>query len=823
MNNTIIEDCMVPINNILENHSLNRKSFALVFILRSLSSLEALETSYFLKAVENINNIYTQLPLWLKFGDEVKQRHIDKFNKIVYKFFTDIPVSKLNLKSQHDVKKLVNTAIQIIHFQLRNCNESFFDGKVTQVIVKFIKHALNSYHYAVESVSSISLMLEFIEFAEVISLFEFLIISEIELSKYNCDLLKNSSSWIQVHKCLCEKVRNLSNAKTTDDFYHQLTVISELFLLPIKIEYGFTKRHQLHHLKCAEECFCHNLTSTECTDIHMKFSKWNYKHLQLKFYEDIESLIQQLINVIANQKDIDLEMMGAFIVTSSHILKSSVGSNLSNKSIFMLMSVVVSPFYKSLKESPGNTTSAGYIKIINILPQNLKVFYDKRDLKPENLLHMQLVSTTTLSQLSMNRLNPICLYLSLNIINYITKQNEIGLKRNLIKRFPNFLVCNLDNFSHFQQIYQRLVNELTATPLSSVICILNQVLCLSDHDAIIIKIPDATPNIYSYRIICNLCVSCFTKHSEDDLTRQQALLKQSNGILISTDHFAKNIVKLNIDPACFLIDDIEFKSCLVEHIPAILTHTLSVKKMLVEDGGKRLWYSLLGPNNSGILYLINYILKDIFATVYQQDFTDDSRKSIMEACRVEILDLMKKNLKASKEIQSVTVQIIFNFATTVKDEETLVKCIRMLLYYILTSTSTASSEATLCAIELCQINGITIEQLFNWHRSGLIKLVVNISFINYLREGRTLIWSLHNVSKILNICFKLFFIFFTFSFSLLKASSLERLRNFLPNTTQHSLLSFCQYVLRTKSTLMCWKRLMSQFNNIWLILLWDHL
>ncbi|CAO1396698.1 unnamed protein product [Diamesa hyperborea] len=747
MNNTIIEDCMIPINNILENHSLNRKSFALVFILRSLSSLEAFETSYFLNAVENINNIYIQLPLWLKFGDEVKQRHIDKFNKIVCKFFTDIPVTKLNLKCQHDVKKLVNIAIQIINFQLRNCNESFFDGKVTQVLVKFIKNVLNSYHYAVESVSSISLLLEFIEFAEVISLLEFLIISEIELSKFESDLLKNSSTWLEVHKSLCEKVKNLSNAKTTDNFYHQLTVISELFLLPIKIEYGFTKRHQLLHLKCAEECFCHNLTILDCNDIHMKFNNWDYKHLQLKFYEDIETLIKQLIDVISNRNDIDLEMMVAFIVTSSHILKSSVTSNLSQKSIFMLMSVVVSPFYKPLKESPSNTNSAGYIKIVNILPQNLKIFYDRKDLKPESLLQMQIVSTTTLSQLSMNRLNPICLYLSLNIINFITKQKEIDLKRNLIKRFPNFLVCNLDNFSHFQQIYQRLVNELSTTPLSSVICILNQVLCLSDHNAIIIKTPDATPNIYSYRIICNLCVSCYTKHSEDDSLRQQALLKQNNGILISTDHFAKNIVKLHIDPSCLLIDDIEFKSCLIEHIPAIIVHTMNVKKMLIEDGGKRLWQSLLGPNNLSVLDLINYVLKDIFATVYQQDFTDESRKLIMEACRVEILDLMKKNLKASKEVQSVTVQIIFNFATTVKDEETLVKCIRMLLYYILTSTSTASSEATLCAIELCQINGITIEQLFNWHRSGLIKLVVNMSFINYLREGRTLIWSLHNFIK----------------------------------------------------------------------------
>ena len=746
MNNTIIEDCMIPINNILENHSLNRKSFALVFILRSLSSLETFETSHFLNVVENINNIYIQLPLWIKFGDEVKQRHIDKFNKIVNKFFTDIPVSKINFKYQHDVKKLVNIAVQIIHFQLRNCNESFFDSKVISVLVKFIKNVLNQNHYAVESVSSISLLLEFIEFAEVISLLEFLIISEIEMSKYESDLLKNSSSWLQVHECLCGKVKNLSNAKTTDKFYHQLTVISEFFLLPIKIEYGFTKRHQLHHMKCAEECFCHKLTIPVCIDIHMKFSKWDYKHLQLKFYKDIESLIQELINVISNRNDIDLEMMGAFIVTSSHILKSSVATNLSNKLIFLLMSIVVSPFYKSLKESPGNTTSAGYIKIVSILPQNLKYFYDTKDLKSESLLQMQLVSTTTLSQLSMSRLNPICLYLSLNIINYITKHKEIDLKRNLIKRFPNFLVCNLDNFSHFQQIYQRLLNELIATPLSSVVCILNQVLCLSDHDAVIIKVPDTSPNIYSYRIICNLCVSCYPKHSEDDLIRQQALLKQSNGILISIDHFAKNIVKMIVDPHCLVIEDIEFKSCFVEHIPSILMHTLNTKKMFVEDGGKRLWQSILGPNNFGILELINNVLKDIFATVYQQDFTDDCRKSITEACRKEILQLMKKNLKASKEIQSVTVQIIFNFATTVKDEETLVKCIRMLLYYILTSTSTASSEATLCAIELCQINGITIEQLFNWHRSGLIKLVVNMSFINYLREGRTLIWSLHNVS-----------------------------------------------------------------------------
>ncbi|CRK98788.1 CLUMA_CG012059, isoform A, partial [Clunio marinus] len=465
------------------------------------------------------------------------------------------------------------------------------------------------------------------------------------------------------------------------------------------------------------------------------------------------NLFSNMLKVVLDDVDYTLETVDCIIN-----LCDNNNSLLNQK----MVSIVALPFYQTLKKSPHIRKLPWLHNEMKKLPKKLVEFFESQfERKQEIILKMKATSIINLSQFS---LQPNCWVLVKSIMESVISQNDIEQKSALYSNFTSFAVNNSGKLQEVLTLYQNFLMELKDVQLT--IQPLRDMLCLSGGHLSIFKMHKEY-HIYDYKIVCDDCILVSTIYPKSmkslDIHRHMAFIKDLNAILISSDPFKNAQQNLQISASNLISQSNEFKMKLFSHIPSMITHSKDFITWIQQDKGKSFFEGIYLPNDKFVEELEKN-LKDILCNIQKLPFSEKLKLEIFENFFfTNIGELTQLTVSGNKndKLQSLTIKMNFTYSTIVVDELTMVKCFKIFLLYILRYDSQVKAEASLLALEMAKRNKITLQQLFQWHKTFIMRYVTYIIIANYLAENISLSTSIINLLRYLNI---------------------SKLRDFLPKT-----------------------------------------
>lgn len=734
--------------------SLHSKTLSLVFFTKYLETLEAFEdcdTQFFISIIQTLAVIFKNIPYWVADTDE--KTSLELFKKRFYQFLRFSPVKRMHFDNRLNIKRLVKVSSEILHHQMKNCQESWYFDKIPHDMAYMLASVLDNFTFTEDAVQDMRILVTFNNSA-LIMLMKYVVISEAKSAeKFDQNLTSMSPTWKEIHNLLVARVEKLSQIKSAELLYQT----SDFLLLAVQIEFMFTQYHQMHHgfqVGPAGTCFCMSIDTSENQDSLIQFSHWDYKHINLIMIENLESITSKLLMALDKQSNIDVGVVMCYIDISACLLKFSINSKIVDSMRKVLMAIVASPFYKSLKDHPKFSKLAGFQQILSMLPVKFKTFFEKPQ---QHLLKVQIDSLANISQLELNRIMISCWWLVDNIMQFISTSNSVELKTALSLNFTNFIVNNTKTLPSCIEIYLKLVANLAEPTASVLMNQLSSVLCLINGNVLIIKLRDSE-NTTNHLIICDDCELVSTVYkkgsTENDVYRAIACMKDTNGVLVSADYFKLDPKGLKIDFKEFFNQSEDFRMNLLDKIPAILNHSKEFQLWIARDKGKKFFEGIFIKNEKA-LGLLNLNLKDILTNVLKLPLPDEEKKAILGNCFVELTKIAQYNPQESdKNLQTLAVNMAFTFGTTVNDENSVVKCLKIFFVFIIQTTSHIMGEASLLALEMVKRHNTTLGQLFKWHRHFIMEHVVHLVVGNYFAFKTPLANSLVNVSRTSRVYYK---------------------------------------------------------------------
>lgn len=732
--------------DVLRNMSLRNKTLAIMFLKKYLKSVAVFtveDTQFFISIMHTMSIIYKELPSWINSKEE--ENVLSRFQLIVTNFFINVPVDRMQFDNLQDLQRLINHTCDILFYQTKNCEEYFYNRDLIYQLCEMLKLLLDAADYTVDAVMGLKLLLDFYH-PDIFILMKYLIISELEAaSQLTHEVMDKSPSWNKIHTELMVKLDNLSLAADSATLENQLECVSSYFMLARQVEFGFTLRHQLRHGLNQKTCNCLSIKNLPDSPQLMKFDNWNYRHISLAFFKNLKDLSQKLLDLLANQPFINAVTVACTIDIFSIILQFSTNSTLTVEEKQILLAIVASPFYKTINCDELTYTMAN-------LPQKFKLFFDGS--KHEQFLNkMKSDSLVQLVQLNLNSISPQCWQLMNRIIINIMKDSNSEVKVALLQNYQSLLINNSDNMQLCVTLYQKLLaNKKEGCMLLEP---MNDILCLSGGNVVILKIP-SQENSFRHFIVCNDCELSRTKYQQDQtIYRLMAFIKDTKGHLISSNPIQLPIENFTFDIQPWLTQPKEVIIELIEKIPALLNHCKSFKNWIENDKGKVLSNAIFVKDDT-ILEQLESCLKDIIRNIQKSDIEEASKKAILDNLFLQLLEITKTTAYENDNknlLQSLTVKLTFIFATSIVNENMMVKCLKIFLMFIIQNNSQIMGEASLLAMDMARRNKISLTQLFNWHSTFIWRHVSCLIVRNLLLYKVQIAGSLTNVREALFLIF----------------------------------------------------------------------
>lgn len=724
--------------DVIRKTSFASKTSALMFLTEYFehrSFLSDEDTQFFVSIIKTMSIIFHELPNHI-------QEETSKFKKTSLEFFEKVPVKRMNFNNQ-----------EILHSFVVCVSEILFN-KLNNIFATMLYQVLDDVDYSPESVDSLRHLVH-LENSTILSLMKYVVIAELEQTTFfNHRVTQVSSTWQQIHKQLLTKIKALPSSND-HEFLDLGYKITEILFLAHQIEFSFSSRHQIRHGLHPQTCFCSTLDESQETNLMIK--DWNYKHVSLIMFDDIEGITKNLIEVIKARTSVNAESTRIIIDIGSCILKFSMNNRMIETMKHILMAIVASPFNKCLKNHQKYSKQLGFQKVMTLLPVTINTFFEVP--MPDKFQEkFQCESIAALSSLEIRRMGVSCWDLIKTIVEYVTSQSNVVLKETLCSNLTNFCINNIqrnstqlkttkdsDEFAFFLDVYQKLLKDKTIS--SAFLKPLSNILCLTGGNFMTIKLL-SNEDVLSYLIICNDCQLALIEHSKDsrcdDLHRQMTYLKESKGVLISSDDFANKKMILMIDTLEMFSKPKEFIICLIPSIPSLLSHSRRTTMWIQSDKGSAFFKSIFIKNEE-VLMVLKDNLKEIIGNIRAKDFGSDL-KIVLNNCLVQIAEIVQwTSYDKDKNLQSITINLLFIYATNVIDENVMVKCLKMLTNYIVQTDSQVIGEASLLALEVAKRYGAPLIQLFNWHKTFIMRHVFNYMLTNLFAYKNPLLDSMINV------------------------------------------------------------------------------
>lgn len=227
------------------------------------------------------------------------------------------------------------------------------------------------------------------------------------------------------------------------------------------------------------------------------------------------------------------------------------------------------------------------------------------------------------------------------------------------------------------------------------------------------------------------------------------LILEENGVLLSVDLFPDLNHKLTIEPFYYQINSEAIKCGLIKSLSSYYKHCKINPKL--ETG----WTKFLTDDNLVVLHCLNENLPEILGVMVHQ--TPKNKCELHALCIKELLKLVERTFRSKDEdTQLATIKLICSLANVAQEEKTLLDCIRMSNYFLVSNFSLVSREASLMICEMCDRNNVTPIKMFNWYQRIILKLVITLCVTNYFSFNSTMMDTLNIVSILLLINFKTF-------------------------------------------------------------------
>lgn len=738
-------DARDVIMEILRDQSLFHKKYSLVFFAKYFeiqAEFAREHTQLFLSIMQILSSIFKDIPTWVKDYKE----EVEELMKAIEKFLTDTPVELLDFSSGDHIRLLVTYASEILFLQVINSKQPWFNRNIPGLLSSMLVKVLDGNRYPPQAVESLRNLIDLSDSNDINMLMKYLVLAEVEASNvFSHKLTELSSTWRALHSRASKRIDELPRLP------NKLFNITDFLMLAVQVDFCLTCRHQLLHAESPKTCIC---TSTrgalESQGPLMKFKDWDYKHISYVLLDNLDDFTQKILNTLEQSKIFeDREILTFSIEVFSYILKLSSTSPIIDTLKQVLVAIIASPFYKCLKDDPNYNKLGGFLKVMTLLPNKFKQFFES-PLLFEGLDELKCYSIVQLSQLEIARVSAPCLWLLDNIINFTAVNGSDNMKKSLFNCFTNFVINNSGKYSNFLDLYQKLlVNTNNPCPLIEP---LHNMLCLTGGNFIILKHP-AKKNVFMHTIVCNDCELSSIKYpksksKEEEVKRWMAFMVDTRGLLVSPDIIKESTKKLQLNVAKFFAQSNQFKMEMFSKMPAMINHSRELLTFIEGDKGKSFFEGLFSKDPV-VLQQLQLHLEDIIQNISKLNSIEDIKRAVFDNCFVQIGQLAIANAYGTDtQMHLLTVNLTFIFATNVVNENNTVKCFKIFLLYIVQNHSQVVGVASLKALQMADLNKMTLNMLMRWHKSFIMRHLTNIICANFFSKTKTSFTaSLINVSK----------------------------------------------------------------------------
>lgn len=734
---------------ILNSKPLISKNNTIIFFRRYFKSLVPInneDTQFFLSILHTISIIYKEIPFLAQDEDEKKTLKI--FQESVERLFETVPLQEMNFESQQNIQDLVTHASEILFHQIKNSKNFWYRMESVYHTSTMVQTVLDSFEFILPSIEGLQLLAGIFQ-PDIISLMKYVVIAEMDnATNFSRHVLNTSDTWRNMHSALISKIENLPNQNHAQ-FTSEIREITDCCLLTVQIDFGFTKLHQFRHAKHPKTCVCNSVSDLleSPGSPLMKFNDWDYNHINLELFEDLEKFTQKLLNALDSCKNVKADIVMCFIDIAGSILKFRIANKRLVESVNqILLAIIASPFYKSFKDDPQLRTPAGFQKVLNFLPAKLKTFFEADNLiNPNHLQRMQQDSIGVLSQLEISAINNPCWWLTENIMQYVMTQSD-EVKTKLLCNFTNFIVNNSDKFSQCIEHYQKML--LNANKSRIVLEPLHEVLCLSGGSVVILKHYSSDNHQLDHFIVCDTCKLTRIIYPKDPATnethRRMALMKDLQAHLVSSDRIAQVNKRLSFTvPILFT-----HPSDLFSKIPSLLNHSTIFQAWIEKDQGVSFSRAVLVKDESSLEKLDEH-LNDILCNIKQMNFSETLKAQVLDKFFSDFVVLAFAYAYVEEQnLQHLIANMTFTFISNVPNEMNFVKCFRIFTFFIVQGSSKIMGEASNLALTMAKRNNFTLDQLLSRYQTFLMRHVVNLCIQSTLQQKVSLLSTMANVSQI---------------------------------------------------------------------------
>lgn len=733
---------------ILRKNDLRYKNASLSFIVFYYKNANT-EKDKFLEVFVRVNmemsSMWVQLNELIKSKLVKKQYFVNIFQKSFRKFlnFAREHVKGLELsKFPEMTAKLTNSLAKLLYHETVYSIEHHIPSHATFIgdIINAILIDVQFDKRHIEAFDKLECLCE--QNSEPLHLLNFKIVLELEsATAYDCKVSKISNTWNKIHLILMQKVASLHTQMLLNDLYETIQWIKDAIEMTTQVDFHFTRRHQLKH-GLNFLCKCENVKKLPNENSLMKFKNWSYQHITLDFFEDLPTVVAEIIQILKQSQTTCL--IPEILVNVNKIFTKLLHSlpQLTDENKLFMLAMIILPFYPAFEKFDKVNKSHEFKKMQSCLSSSLISFVQKNP--PDFQKALKLESIKLIAQLKFNKISSTSMWLGNSICRFILMQEEKEIQLAFVKRFKDVLISNMEAMPTFINLYQNIrLNKTMKLEFEE----LRDILCLNDKDVMLLR-----NNSFEYQVFCNQCEqepdATFPREENMSVRRKveiwMAHVSRMKSILISTD--AANVAKISkiqINSLILNNQNVEFCTAFIKNIPACIKHTHLTELFRVKSGDE--FFKIILQNDKKLLKRTDFYFKRIIVSIQKSNVEDRVKTAVFERLLVQLLELTKICCRKTgiKSTQYHVANMVATFGTYVRNdvatygnkvmndaESVSLSCLELLTYFMIINESEIKGVAGNLALRLLEANGIVFGTFINWHKKLYLQHVIRLCLMN---------------------------------------------------------------------------------------------
>lgn len=572
---------------------------------------------------------------------------------------------------------------------------------------------------------------------EVLHVLKHKMVLEIEKAgSYDKKISSISSTWQQIQRDLALKTNFLLNNPQVpnNQFLEHLEWIKEAILLTFHVDFYVTRRHQIKH--CLNYvCKYSDSIKPENVNSLYKFNSWHYDHIHLDFFDDLASITYKLTLTMAQRNEVTLALINVLIELYSLVLQIPSTEKIKEEKKLYLLATVLLPFIPSFEQFELTNKSADFTRIKSFVSAGMRNFLAN----PANCDQLNFLKNTSIKAIThfkFIKLGKPFEWLNFNIMQLIFKREPENIQKYFADGFVNLLMTNLETMSTYLLHYQNIRLKNASSDLDE----LKNVLCLHDNNAIILMTINR-----DYYVFCGRCKpkAPIQLNENDKEVRYRNYITSKNACIISSDFIDKRAGKIVIPSKITGSRELSFCAQFIKNIPACIRHSRNFAEFCLKDE----FLDFIFAQDEKTLSATDDNLEEIIVSIHELNFDENLKIEIYSKMFKKLFDnTLIYNQKASfTKIQYHIVNMITTYGMLVgsyannksfisEKEIVCLKCMKLLIFFILSKDSEVKGVATNSMFRMLGHNNISLEPFIEWYKTNIFEHVIKLCLINCLDD-----------------------------------------------------------------------------------------